>query len=133
MIVADVRDFIETMNLAEHVYYGKMPGKMEKAIGVYNSKHQYAGHTALGGAQYEKYGIRHITLLIHWNKSNRDTEKVTTELFDRIREVRDAEINGEKIKFFMPMYEPQDIGTDEGGIYESVIETAVIFEKKGRG
>lgn len=131
MIVADVRDFIESMNLAEHVYCGKMPGKMEKAIGVYNSKHQYAGHAALGGSQYEKYGIRHITLLIHWNKSNRDTEKATTELFNRIREIRDTEINGEKIKFFMPMYEPQDIGTDDDGIYESVIETAVIFEKKG--
>ena len=56
---------------------------------------------------------------------------MATELFDKLREVRDAEINGEKIKFFIPMYEPQDIGTDDDGIYEYVIETAVIFEKKG--
>ena len=45
--------------------------------------------------------------------------------------MRDAEVNEEKIKFFMPMYEPQDIGTDDDGIWESVIEAAVIFEKKG--
>lgn len=131
MIVADVRDLVATWNLAEEVYCGKMPGKVEKSIGIYNSKHQYTGHVALGGAQYEGYGIKHITILLHWNRSNRDTESMTNTLFEKIREVRDAEVNGEKIKFIMPMYEPQDIGTDDDGICESVIEAAVVFEKKG--
>ena len=47
MIAADVRDYIESLRIAENVYFGKMPNKIEKSIGVYNSKHQYTGHTAL--------------------------------------------------------------------------------------
>ena len=49
MTLADVRDYIAALNLSEHVYMGKLPDKEEKSIGVYNSKHQYLQHTALGG------------------------------------------------------------------------------------
>lgn len=84
MTLADVRDVIESWNMAEHVYYGKMPGKMEKAIGVYNSKHQYAGHAALGGAQYEKYGLKHITISIR-AEEDEDILKNFTQEQHRIR------------------------------------------------
>ena len=38
-------------------------------------------------------------------------------------------LNDATIKFFQPLYEIQDIGTDDAGIYEMVIEAAVIFQK----
>lgn len=132
MTLADVRDYIAALNLSEHVYMGKLPDKEEKSIGVYNSKHQYLQHTALGGPDQEGYGQKYVTLLIHWNKSPRDTEKVAVELFDKLRRVRDATINNETIKFIQPLYEIQDVGTDDSGIYEMVIEMAVIYEKKGK-
>ena len=53
MTLADVRDYIAALNLSEHVYMGKLPDKEEKSIGVYNSKHQYLQHTALGGPDQE--------------------------------------------------------------------------------
>ena len=34
------------------------------------------------------------------------------------------------IKFFQPLYPVQDVGTDDAGIYEMVIEGTFIFEKK---
>lgn len=40
-------------------------------------------------------------------------------------------VNDETIKFILPVYDLQDIGVDDSGIYEMVIELAVIFEKKG--
>ena len=39
----------------------------------------------------------------------------------------------ETIKFIQPLYEPQDVGTDDSGIYEMVIEAAVIYEKGKTG
>lgn len=45
MTLADVRDYIESIGLTEHVYMGKLPDKEEQSIGVYNSKHQYPYHT----------------------------------------------------------------------------------------
>ena len=110
MMLEDVRDYIASLDVAEHVYMGKLPDKEDKSVGVYNSKHQNVYHTALGGPSLEGYGEKYVTLLIHWNKS--------------------PEVNGETIKFFQPLYDIQDVGTDDAGIYEMVIEGAFIFEKK---
>lgn len=130
MMLEDVRDYIASLDVAEHVYMGKLPAKEDKSVGVYNSKHQNAYHTALGGPSLEGYGEKYVTLLIHWNKSPRETEKATVELFEKLRAVRDAKVNGETIKFFQSLYDIQDVGTDDAGIYEMVIEGAFIFEKK---
>lgn len=40
MMLADVRDYIDSLGIAEHVYMGKLPDKEDKSVGVYNSKHQ---------------------------------------------------------------------------------------------
>ena len=130
MTLADARDYIASLNLTKEVYMGKLPDKPERSIGVYNSKHQYPYHGTLGGPNQQGYGIKHITLLVHWNKSPRDTEKVATALFDAINIVRDAKINKTTIKFIQLLYDLQDIGTDETGVYEYVIEAAVIYEKE---
>lgn len=130
MTLADVRDYMASLNLTKEVYIGKLPDKPERSIGVYNSKHQYPYHGTLGGPNQQGYGIKHITLLVHWNKSPRDTEKVATALFDAINIVRDAKINKTTIKFIQLLYDLQDIGTDETGVYEYVIEAAVIYEKE---
>ena len=129
MMLSDVRDFVASLGLADHVYMGKMPDKHEKSIGVYNSKHQHAYSTALGGPANESYGVKYVSLLVHWNKSLRDTEKAATSLFEAVRGVREVTVNETEIKFIQPLYELQDVGTDDAGIYEMVIEAAVIYEK----
>ena len=133
MMLADIRDYIASLDIAEHVYMGKLPDKEEQSIGVYNSKHQYPYRTVLGGPSLEGYGEKYATILVHWNKSPRDTEEAATELFEKLRAMRDATINNETIKFFQPHYPIQDVGTDDAGIYEMVIEGAFIFEKKKEG
>ena len=130
MMLADVRDYIDSLGIAEHVYMGKLPDKEDKSVGVYNSKHQNTYHTALGGPSLEGYGEKYVTLLVHWNKSPRETEKAAVELFEKLRTMRDAIVNNETIKFFQPLYPVQDVGTDDAGIYEMVIEGAFIYEKK---
>lgn len=130
MMLADVRDYIDSLGIAEHVYMGKLPDKEDKSVGVYNSKHQNVYHTALGGPSLEGYGEKYVTLLVHWNKSPRETEKAAVELLEKLRTMRDAIVNNETIKFFQPLYPVQDVGTDDAGIYEMVIEGKFIYEKK---
>lgn len=132
MNLGDVRDYIASLKIANYVYTGKLPAKEERSIGVYNSKHQHAYRTTLGGPSTEGYGEKYVTILVHWNKSPRDTEKAATALFQRLRTARDEKINDEKMKFFQPLYDIQDVGTDETGVYEMVIEGVVIFEKEGK-
>lgn len=129
MMLSDVRDYIYSLRLANHVYMGKLPDKKDKSIGVYNSKHQHAYRTAIGGPELESYGTKYVTLLVHWNKSPRDTEKAANDLFDILTQAREKTINNETIKFIQPLYSVQDVGTDDAGVYEMVIEAAVIYEK----
>lgn len=78
----------------------------------------------------QSYGTKYVTFLVHWNKSPRDTEKAASALFDAVRGAREVIVNNAKIKFIQPLYELQDVGTDDAGIYEMVLEAAVIYEKE---
>ena len=131
MMLTDVRDYVASLEISDSVYIGPLPDKPEKAVGVYNSKHQHEYKVAIGGPELESYGAKYITLLIHWNKSQRETEEAGKALFEAIRSTREATINNKTIKFVQPLYELQDIGVDDAGIYEMVIEAVVIYDKKG--
>lgn len=130
MMLADVRDYIAELKISDHVYMGKLDAKKEKSIGVYNSKHEHPYKTAIGGPELESYGTKYVTLLVHWNKSPRDTEKAANDLFERVRQAREVTVNNMLIKFIQPLTDdPVDVSTDDAGIYEMVIEAAVIYRK----
>lgn len=131
MMLSDIRDYIASLGMADSVYIGPLPDKLEKTVGVYNSKHQYEYAVAIGGPQLESYGTKYVTFLVHWNKSQRETEKAGKALFEVVRATRNATVNNETIKFMLPVYDLQDIGVDDSGVYEMVIEAAVIYDKKG--
>ena len=38
MMLSDVRDYVESLELSDHVYMGSLPDNQDKSIGVYNSK-----------------------------------------------------------------------------------------------
>lgn len=127
----DVRDYIESLGITEDVYMGKLDSKVDKSIGVYNSKHSHAYQTAIGGSSLKSYGAKYVTFLVHWTESPSETEKVAVRLFKLLEKAREVTINEEKIKFIQLLVdEPVDVGTDNNGIYEMVIEAAVIYDKQ---
>ena len=131
MTLKDARDYVASLGIADQVYMGMLPNKPDRAIGVYNDRQQHSHRVPIGGPELESYGTKYVTLLVHWNKSYREKEDAAWKLFKALCETWDVTINNEKIKWIQPLYEPQDVGPDEGSIFEMVIEVAVIFEKKG--
>lgn len=130
MKLSSIRDYIASLSLADQVYQGKMPDKQDRVIGVYNSKHGHAYKTAIGGNALESYGLKYVTFLVHWNKSPRDTEEAAQALFSALQQTDNVTVNDETIKFIQLMVnEPVDVGTDDAGIFEMVIEAAVVYEK----
>lgn len=130
MKLSDVRDYIDTMKIGENVYMGKLDAKKDKSIGVYKSKRSNAYKTAIGGSKLQSYGAKYVTFLIHWNESPRETEIAAFELFKKLEAAREITINESKIKFVQLLVdEPVDVGTDDNGVYEMVIEAAVIYDK----
>lgn len=131
MMLSDIKDYISLLGLTEHVYMGKMDSKPDRSIGVYNNKRGQAYKTAIGGPSMSSYGTKQATILIHWSQSPRETERAAKELFEKLVSTSEVPVNDQKIKFIQPLTEePVDVGTDDSGIYEMVIEAAVIYERK---
>lgn len=129
--LSDVRDYIESLKIAEHVYSGKMDVKEDNSFGIYHSERTYAYRTAIGGPSMQSYGIKYVTFLIHWSKSQRETEDAAIKLFTLLESTREVEINSKTIKFIQLLVnEPVDVGTDDAGVYEMVIEAAVVYQKQ---
>lgn len=130
MRLSDIRDYIASLGISDNIYMGTLPVKQDESIGVYNSKHQQAYSVCIGGASLASYEAKYVTLLIHWNKSPAESEETAQRLFEALRDVREVTINQETIKFVQLLYEAQDVGKDDSGICEWVIE-AVFICKKG--
>lgn len=129
MLLRDVRDYVASLNLADHVYEGRLDNKFEKSFGVYNSRHTHEYRTALGGPQNESYGLKYVTILVHWNKSPDETEKASQGLLYKLCETRNVTVNNSKILFVQPLSDIVPVDTDDHGTCEMVIEAAFVFEK----
>ncbi len=132
MRLRDIRDYIAAIGIADdqNCYCGKMTDKKEKAIGVYPLKDRQSGSIPLGGAKYSSYGVKAISLLIHWNRSPTESEVAADALQEVLISCRNVTVNGQTIKFIFVTYdEPIPVDTDENGIYEYVIECLIYYER----
>lgn len=129
--LSDIRDFTASVVpiSATPVYMAKLPDGQDETVCVYNSKHSHTYRTAIGGHDLKSYEEKYCTWLIHWNRSPRESEDAARQLFEVLRGITDVEINNKIIQFILPLYELQDIGCDDAGVYEYVIEAVVISKK----
>ena len=130
--IGDVRDYIAGLGIADNnnVYCGKLDNKKDKRIGVYNLNRQRPPQTAVGGLNNSSYRIKSISILVHWNTSVRDTEKAAEQLYNMLRDTNNKIINDTKLLFNkMQVDGPVDVGTDDKGIFESVIELDIYYER----
>lgn len=130
--IGDVRDYIAGLGIADNtnVYCGKLDDKKNKSIGVYNNNKQRPVQMAVGGLKNSSYRIKSVSILVHWNKSVRDTEKAAEQLYNMLRDTNHRIINDTQVLFTkMQVDEPVDVGTDDNGIFESVIELDIYYER----
>lgn len=127
--LATIRDIIKTFNFADNYYIGKLDNKKDKSIGVYSLKRNDGPVTAIGGDS--TYDIIGVSILIHWNNNADETEIAARQLYEKLRTVKDIKINDRQIYMIQLLVpEPVDVGTDEKGIYERVIEMKIYYERE---
>ena len=129
----DVRAWIASLGIAEdqHVYIGKLDNKQQKSIGVYGRSGSGSPGIALGGLECTTYDTKRLSLLVHWTTRKAESEVAAYELFEKLRNVSNLDIGDTHINYLRLMVpEPQDVGTDEGGVYEYVIWMDLIYERK---
>ena len=85
---------------------------------------------AVGGLNNSSYRIKFVSILVHWNKSVRDTEETSEQLYNMLRDTNNKIINDTKLLFTkMQVDGPVDVGTDDKGIFESVIELDIYYAR----
>ena len=129
----DIREYIASLGIAgdDNVYIGKLDNKKQKAIGEYGRSSSGPPVTALGGLEYSTYDIRPISLLVHWTKDKSEAEAAAYKLFEKLKNVTSLSIKDTHINYLRLMVpEPQDVGTDDNGVYEYVIWLDFIYQRK---
>lgn len=131
LTLADIREYLAGLDLADQVYIGKLNNKKDCSIGVYHRKGSGPPVTALGGMENSSYDIRRISLLIHWNKDARASERAAYGLYEKLQNVSSLDIGDTHVNFLiLQVPEPVDVGTDDNGIYEYVIWLDFIYQRK---
>ena len=131
--IADIRGWIASLGIAadNRVYIGKLDNKQQKSIGVYGRNGSGSPGIALGGLECTTYDTKRLSLLVHWTTRKAESEVAAYELFEKLRNVSSLDIGDTHINYLRLMVpEPQDVGTDEGGVYEYVIWLDLIYERK---
>lgn len=131
--LTEIRQWIASLGIAEdqHVYMGKLDNKQQKSIGVYGRSGSGSPGIALGGLECTTYDTKRLSLLVHWTTRKAESEVAAYEVFEKLRNVSSLDIGDTHINYLRLMVpEPQDVGTDDGGVYEYVIWLDLIYERK---
>lgn len=130
LLLSDVRDYLKSLGIAEHYYIGKLDNKQEKSIGVYQ-RGQNKYKIPVGGLKNKTYDVKSVSILIHWNKNARETEKQALFIFEKLETIRQITMVGTPVYYIaLQTAEPVDVGTDDDGIYERVIWMDIYYERK---
>ena len=130
MTTESVLNWIKTLKIANNYYCGTLNSKKDKSIGVYQLKENRARDISIGGLDNTKTGAKGISILVHWNSSTRETENTALLLYNKIAAAKDVSIGDFKVNYIRLLHnEPIDVGTDENGICEYVIEFVVYYER----
>ncbi len=129
LLLADIKDYLKTLQIADYYYTGKLDNKKEKSIGVYQ-RGQNGYKVAIGGPINKKYDVKSVSVLIHWNKDSKETEEQALLIFEKLSNIRQVTMGDTKVYYVMPQTnEPVDVGTDDAGVYERVIWLDIYYER----
>lgn len=128
----DVNKWLKTLNTKfDNYYIGFLDKKKEKSIGVYNLKRKDKPIIALGGIENTSYNVKKVSLLVHYSNASDETEECANNLFEDIMNDHPDMIGEHKVMFIgMLTNEAIDVGRDEKGICEYVIEFEIYYKRK---
>ena len=133
LTLKEIRQYISGLGIAEdaHVYIGKLDSKKQKSIGIYHRKADGPAQIALGGLACTSYGVRRISLLVHWNRDVSESEEAAQRLYQSMLREDSLTVGDTEIRcLLLQVPDPVDVGTDETGIYEYVIWVDFVYQRE---
>lgn len=135
LVLKDITEFFKTLNTQENwgienYYRGKLDNKKNKSLGFYDLK-SAAYEIPVGGPDLKYYDELYVSLLIHWNNNFDDTEEISNKIYYKLIDLYNTKpliINNYYITQIKMLSNNEDVGTDEKGIYERVIQFKVVYK-----
>ena len=129
MTTEQVLAWIKTLpTKADNYYCGMLNAKKDKSFGVYQLKESRARDIAIG--KQTKTATKGVSILVHWTASTRETENIAAELYKNLAEATDITVGGVKANYIQLLHnESIDVGMDENGVCERVIEFVIYYER----
>lgn len=129
--LADIRDWLKGLNVIQATWsIGRYEAEKEKAVCVYERPVYSEATVAIGGAEATKTLVKHVQVVVHWNKNHRETEEAAQGLYDALRFNPRPVIGGRKVSYLdLQLKEPVDLGSDTNGIFERVLWMDIYFEE----
>lgn len=127
--LADVRDYLKSLNLFSGYYVGRIDANKKNVLGVYDLRNR-ARHKTIG-TNTNKYEVKGVSLLIHGDTNKTNTEKLAIKLYEALESAENGEIAGRKINIIdLQQDAPIDVDADSSKIYEYVIEVLFYVERE---
>lgn len=124
-MLAEFKDYLKSLDVADYYYIGKIENIKEKVIGVYSVGNMERVE-AVGRAS--SYDVAELQILVHWNRNARESEEASRSLYESIRYIQDEQMGDIYVAFVDLEYgEPVFLGTDENNVYEYSIMLRVYF------
>lgn len=134
-MLAEFRDYLKTLDVADYYYIGKLDNSKTKAVGVYSMPNMARVESIGLESSYDVAGVR---VLLHWNKNAKESEQSARNLYEKIRYITDIDmaVTGSQDSVHVQYVdlddgEPTFLGTDENGVYEYHISMMIYYKRKG--
>lgn len=115
---------------ADNYYCGVMNKKKDRSFGVYQLSRR-KNEVAIGGRDPTKTHTHGVSALVHWNNSTRQTQRTAIDLYNAVASAVHPEIGSYRAKYIQMQHnEPIDVGMDESGVCEYVIEFVIYYEEE---
>ena len=126
-MLAEFRDYLKTLDVADYYYIGKIENIKEKVIGIYGQS-SLRRVEAIG--KESSYDIAGIRILLHWNKNARESEENARSLYLNLRYITDVDMGDIHVDYLDLLdAEPTFLGTDENGVYEYHISARAYYRR----
>ena len=126
-MLAEFRDYLKTLDVADNYYIGKIDNSKLRTVGIY-------GHGGLARVEAvgkaSSYNVSRIRILIHWNKNAKETEMASWNLYNNLCYITDEDMGDLHVHYLsLDESEPTFIGTDDNGVYEYHISARVYYRR----
>lgn len=128
MTLLNVADMLANILGFADVYAGNLNSNLTRAIGVYNPKQSGNRKICIGGKACTKTLEKRISILVHWTDNPTTCEQEAELIVETLTDVREYKADNYTVHF-ISCNNPVDVGRDDRGTCEYVIEATLYYER----